>query len=347
MRELIQIDGSVLEGGGAIVRIAIALSTITNKPVHIHNIRARRPVAGLRTQHLEGIKAVTNLCQGKLANASIGSKEIEFYPSKITEKEINIQLSTAASIGLVLQPLLIASLKIREKLEINIEGGSTFSKWSPPVPYLQYVLLPILRKMGYNMEINILQHGFYPSGNAKVKVIIYPCETLKPINFVEQGEIKLINSLSIASKHLKKPKVAERQARTVEKILLEKGYDCNIRTKYVDSVSIGSGIVLYTKTFDTILGSDSLGERGKPAEQVGREAVERLLKTIESKATVDEHLGDQLLPFMALAKGKSIIIAPNLTLHAKTNIWVIKKFLPVEFSIRQQEKNVRIEYSGL
>jgi RNA 3'-phosphate cyclase len=342
--KIISIDGSFMEGGGQILRTATAMSILTKKPVRIYNIRSKRPQPGLRTQHLRGIEAVADMCKGRLEGAKLGSKEIWFYPASLQQKEINISLETAASVGLVLQSLLTAALKIKEKLVLNIEGGATFGKFAPPLQYIQFVLLPLLRRMGYHAEINILRHGFYPVGGAKVKVMINPCLDLKPIDMQEQGDISAIEGVSIASVHLKKPRVAERQARAAEEVLRKRGYECDITTRYADSSCPGSGIVLVARTGKgCILGSDGLGERGKPAEQVGEEAAAAMLNTIDSGAAVDGHMSDQILPYMALCKEKSTITAPHLTMHARTNMWVIQQFLPAEFDTENLDGKVKIE----
>jgi RNA 3'-terminal phosphate cyclase (ATP)/RNA 3'-terminal phosphate cyclase (GTP) len=342
--KIISIDGSFMEGGGQVLRTATALSILTKKPVRIYNIRSNRPQPGLRTQHLRGLEAVAELCNGRLERAKIGSKEVFFYPSEIGKKEINITLDTAASVGLVLQSLLIASVKIGEKLVLNINGGATFGKFAPPLQYIQFVLLPVLRRMGYHAEINILRHGFFPAGGARVKVMISPCSGLKPIDLSERGEIETVNCVSVASASLKKPKVAERQVRVVEKAMRDKGYACDIKSNYVDSSCTGSGVVLVARTDKgCVLGSDGLGEMGKPAEIVAEEALNGIFKAIASGAAVDEHMGDQILPYMALCGQKSCITAPELTMHAKTNMWVIKQFLPVEFETECRGTNAKIE----
>lgn len=343
---MIELDGSKLEGGGAILRMAIALATVKDKSIHIYNIRAQRKKPGLRVQHLEGVKAVAELCSGKLKGAELGSKEIWFWPGKIESKKLDIKISTSGSTGLLFQILKLPACNAPGDVTINIDGGGTWGKWSPPLIYVQNVLLPTLAKMGYKADIKIARHGFYPVGGARVTISVQPCPTLTPLNLSNPGNLVTLQGISIASSHLKPARVAERQAEAAKKYLIEKGYEPRIKAQYVDSDCPGSGIVLWAST-DTgcILGSDGLGEKGKPAEKVGRQAAVRLAETLASGAGVDEHLSDQLLPFLALAKGESLITAPELTLHAKTNIWVIEKFLKTKFQVTKG-KPVKISCSG-
>jgi len=331
---VIQVDGSYLEGGGSIVRLASALSILTQKPVRIYNIRKKRPNPGLKTQHLRGLEALRRLCNGKLENAKHGSTEIFFFPNIISDvKQLDIKIETAGSIGLVLQSILIACLHLKKRLKINIEGGAVFGMFAPPLPYTNSVFLPILKKMGYNAHIDILKYGFYPSGGARTQVVIEPCKKLIPIYMKGRGNVKQIECISVASKHLKKPKVAERQARTAEQILKEHGYDCVVKTKYVDSICPGSGILLRAKTDETVLGASSIGEKGKKAEVVGEECAYNMLYQLESGAALDEWAGDQIIPYMAIAEGGCVSIS-RITKHLLTNIWVCEQFLPVRFDVK-------------
>ena len=341
--ELIHIDGSVMEGGGQILRTASALSILTGNPIRMYNIRANRPQPGLRAQHLRGLEAVADLCSGRLEGAKIGSRQIYFYPGKISQKGLKISIETAGSIGLVMHSLLVAAIGAREKITVDIEGGATFGAFAPPLEHVQFVLLPLLRRMGYHAEINIIRHGFYPVGGAQVKVMISPCRELKPLCLLERGEIESIDIVSTASSSLKMPKVAERQQRAAETVLKGAGHGCTFRNRYSEARSAGSGIVILARTDKgCILGSDGLGERGKMAEVVGQEAAAKMLRAMESGATVDEHISDQLLPYMALCREKSAIIAPNLTMHAKTNMFIIKQFLPVEFDTERTGSCIKI-----
>ncbi|MBU0530640.1 MAG: RNA 3'-terminal phosphate cyclase [Candidatus Aenigmatarchaeota archaeon] len=333
--ETIQIDGSYGEGGGSIVRVASALSCITSKPIRVYNIRKGRPQPGLKTQHLQGIKALAELCDAKLTGAEKGSQDIEFYPGKIDKGRVDVEIATAGSTGLVFQTLCIPASRSDKQTKIYINGGATFGKYAPPLIYTQKVLLPILKQIGFKSEINITKHGFFPVGGSQVNIITQPAKEFNPINLTDQGEIEIIEGVSIASSDLRKPKVAERQAQEAQELL--RNYKTEIKTAYSDAKCSGSGLVLLAKTSTgCILGADALGERGKKAENVAEEAAISLRHVIKSGAAVDQYLGDQLLIFMALAKGKSEIIVPVLTGHIRTNIWVIQKFLDVEFEMAKK-----------
>ena len=328
---MIQIDGSYLEGGGSVLRVALSLSAITGKPVRIFNIRKNRPQAGLKEQHLQSIKSLAQLCNAKLTGAKKGSTEIEFHPGKIDRDRIDIEIGTAGSIGLVFQTLCIPASHAEKPTKIYIKGGATFGKYAPPLIYTQKILLPILKYFGYKAEINITKHGFFPVGGAEVNMIIHPSK-LKSVKLTDRGDIGTIEGISIASQNLKKPKVAERQVQEVKELL--KNYKIDIKSRYVDSKSPGSGIVLYAKTSTgCILGADALGEKGKKSENVAEEAANKITTFLKSGAAVDSYLADQLLIFMALAEGKSEITVSDLTGHVKTNMWVIEKFLDVKFEI--------------
>lgn len=337
---MIEIDGSVGEAGGQILRTSLALSAVTRKPIHITNIRKGRAKPGLQPQHLEAVNSMETLCDADVDGAKLHSTEIMFRPNITPTGSVEIKIPTAGSAGLVLQPIMIAAAHAESKVNINIKGGATNGKWAMPMNYAKHVLIPLLEKMGYKASIEIKKYGYYPRGGAEVAVEINPAE-LKPIELIERGDLISVDGISHASSTLKNKLVAERQAKAAD-MLIEKNFPLNAKVKilYNDTLNPGSAIELFAKTKHSVLGSDGLGEIGKKAEDVGREAAVKLIEEIKSGACVDEHAEDNLLPYMALAaeRGESRIKIHHLTNHTRTNIWTIEKFLPVKFELDEKEK---------
>jgi len=331
--EIIEIDGSKYEGGGAILRVATALSAIFKKPCRVFNIRSNRPKPGLAIQHLLGIQALSQLCNGYLQGDELGSEEIKFYPGEIKAEDLHIKIPSAGSITLALQTLIPAALQSSEPVKIIFDGGGTDVPFSPTIDYFSSVFLKILEKMGIKIELNILQRGYYPKGGAKVIIKILPCN-LKPLNLVERGQFSKILVISGASNSLKDKKVAERQMAGTREVLGKLKLPIEEKREYYQTQSPGSQICLTALFENTIIGTDNLGKLGKRTEDVGKEAALELLKEQKSQACLDKHLADQILPFMALAHGKSQVSVSEITEHCKTNIWVIEKFLEGKFEIK-------------
>ena len=329
---MIEIDGSKYEGGGAILRVACALSVVTKKPCRVFNIRKSRPKPGLATQHLLSIQALAELCNGRLEGDFLGSEEIKFYPGEIYRDRVSVNIPTAGSITLALQSLIPPALFSPKPVTISFNGGATDTFFSPTIDYFQYVFLKILGKMGAKVEINILKRGYYPEGGAKVEITVFSSR-LKNLNLAERGKFQKILVISGASNALKNKKVAERQVAGVREVLGKLKLPIEEKIEYYDTRCPGSQICLAALFENTVIGTDNLGKLGKRAEDVGKEAALELLKEQKSGACVDKHLGDQVLAYMSLAKDKSSITVSEITNHCKTNIWVIEKFVEGKFEI--------------
>ena len=332
---MIEIDGSFGEGGGQIVRTAVALSALTRKSVRIINIRAKRKNPGLSYQHLTAIKAVAEICDAEIKGVEKGSSVIEFYPKKIRGGNFSFDVGTAGSVTLVLQCCLLPCLFSNEKTKITIKGG-TDVKWSPPVDYFSHVFLKTISKMGANIELKIIKRGFYPKGGGDIEVNIEPVKELKKLDLSQKKETKNINGTAFISdlpEHILK-----RMKDAALKKLIE--YDVKIKDEITTSFSPGAGITLWT---DTMLGSSCLGEKGVSAEKVGENAANNLLEEIKSGATLDVYAADQILPYLALAKNKSTFLTRNLSMHAETNMWLIKKFVDVKFDVKDEKGLKRVE----
>lgn len=338
---MIKIQGDYGEGGGAILRVAIALSAITQKPFKIFNIRKGRTKSGLKQQHLTGVLSTKKLCNAEIQGAKLSSTELTFKPNKIISGNFNFDIKTAGSIALLLQTILPIAAFSQDKCTFKLKGGTDVS-FSPTIDYFKHIFSYHIGLLGYKINSEIIQRGFYPKGNGIVKVTTYPWKELKSFNHLKQGQLKYIDVFSIATKDLKNALVVERQIKGFQKLL-------EIRKKnkeYVDSLSTGTSFHAHAHFENSKLGVCTLGERGKPAEKVGEESALLLKKEIGSEAVIDHWMADQILPYLSLIsyklKIKNSFKASSISNHLKTNAWVIEKFLPVKIGFK--ENVVEISY---
>ncbi len=329
---MLEIDGSFGEGGGQIIRTAIALAAITGKEVEIKNIRTNRPNPGLSAQHLHAVKAVERLSGGYTKGLELRSSHLTFSPAVLKGFEGEIDIGTAGSITLLLQSLIPVALFADRETKVRITGG-TDVKWSPPMDFYTKVFLKALHKMGCVVHMDLRSRGYYPKGAGLVDVHVAPAHKIKGIVSAKHERKGIITGIS-HSRGLP-AHVAERQAKAAKRILREAGYDTEIKTEITNGgkMTTGSGITLWSG----YKSGSALGERGKRAEIVGEEAAETILKELESASTVDVHLADQLIPYIALAEGKSEIKVREITNHLETNMYVTKQFLDVEFQVEKEE----------
>ena len=336
---MIVIDGSFGEGGGQILRTSVALSAILGKPVKIVNIRAKRPQPGLKRQHMTAISAAATLCSAEVEGLKLGSTTVTFKPGAIRSGIFKFDIGTAGSISLVLQTLLPIMAYAPGPTEVRITGG-TDVPWSPPIDYVRSVITYHLKLLGYEVNVELIRRGHYPRGGGEVRVrVSKPPRALTSLNLVKRGDVKFIKGRSHC---VKLPKhVAERQAKSAKEILSKElaGIPIEIELEWYEHgrdphLGPGSGIVLWASAGKALLGADSLGARGKRAEVVGEEAAKKLLNDLRTGMALDTHMSDNIIPYIALAKGTSVIGGARLSMHAYTNVWLIKKILKVDAKLQ-------------
>lgn len=342
---MIEIDAS---HGGQIYRLSLSLSILLQKKVHIHSIRLDRPKPGLMPQHLAVLKTLSGMSNAATEGDFIGSREVIFEPKSFKPKKELIDIGTAGSITLLLQALLLPSIFSKQKISLQVKGGTNVS-WSPPAEALTEALFPLIKKMNAECSLKIIRRGYYPKGQGLIEFNSMPCDGLRAINLIEKGVFKKIkiysNSASLPGH------VALEQFNSAKRFLGEKG----IKEELIESIieqnanpsSIGSSISCFALHEHSVLEGNALGSRGKPAGKVGFEAGEKLWNEMQSNAAVDIHLADQLLPFMALAEGNSSLLVPGISSHARTSIEVLEKFLPVKFIIEEKKPNYLIKVKGI
>jgi len=319
---MIYVDGSLGEGGGQVLRTAVALSAVTGEPVKVSKIRAGRDNPGLRPQHLKAVEGVGLLCGARLEGLAVGSTEVTFAPGRIMGGGLIVDVGTAGSATLVLQALLPVALSAPADVDLTVLGGTDVSH-SPTADYFRGVFLGNLKSIGCEVETEVIRRGFYPKGGGEIKVMVKPWKRRR-IGFAERGAVDSIRLLSIATEHLRRQEVAERQAKGFLKTVSPLNRVDAVERAYAESESIGSAVTAAASCGGTSIGACVLGERGLKAEMVGRMAGERLLAELAHGAAVDSHMADQMIPYLAIAGGE--VRAPPLTEHAKTCMEVAGKF---------------------
>lgn len=333
--QLIEIDGSYGEGGGQIVRTAVALSAVIGKPVRIKKIRQGRSKPGLAPQHVQAISALARLCSARITGVVPGSSEISFDPGEIRGGHYRIDIGTAGSITLLMQCLMPAALRADGPVSVEVHGG-TDVQWSPTIDYFKNVFLPALARFDAKVSLEIRQRGYYPKGQGSVLLKIDPSD-LKP-TLLTGSTSRLVEGISHCSNLPEH--VARRQSESATQVLKDAGIDAEIFQEVLSLPSTGSGITLWSG----FKGASSLGKRGLPAEEVGRRAAEEMISEITSNAIVDVYLADQLIPYIALAGGS--YTTREISMHAKTNIWTARHFLDREISVEasgEREQIFRVE----
>lgn len=345
---MIEIDGSKKSGSGTILRISVALSAITGQPLHIYNIRQSRPQPGLKPQHLEAVLTAAKLCDAGPQGAKINSRELWFEPKKIKGGKVEAEIGTAGSIPMLLMTALPICAFAETAVNLHVSKGGTDVSNSPTINYIRFVFLPALRKMGIQADLTVRKYGYYPKGNGEVTVTVKPCKILRPLLLESFGQTRTLKGISVCT-FLAERKVAERQAKTAEDYLAERGYtvDVQIINDTSNPLQRGSSLVLWAETdTNAILGADAIGELKKTSETVGMEAAEKLCTEISAKPTVDVHMADLLIPYIALAHGRSTFLTRALSEHLQTNIWLSEQILNVRFSVEKVDGLYRIEKIG-
>ncbi len=327
---MLEIDGSHGEAGGQILRTALSLSCLLNKPFRMFNIRKGRKKPGLMPQHLMCIHGLKLISNGKVKGDEKGSMELVFEPSEVKSGDYFFDIGTAGSTSLLLQSILPPLLFTKDISSVILKGG-THVPFSPPFHYIKDVFIRMLNRLGITLTAGIENYGFYPKGGGEIKVKITPSKDFHGLSFLQRGELKTITGISCTGNL--PLSIAERQRNSANNLLTKNGLRADMEILSVPSPGQGSFIFLMLETAGCIAGFSSLGERGKKAETVGEEASKSLIKYYSNNACIDPHLSDQIVIYLALAKGESSFTTSCITNHLLTNLWVIEKFIGLKYKV--------------
>lgn len=326
----IDIDGAQGEGGGQILRTALALSLLTRRAIRMTNIRAGRRNPGLAPQHLKAVEAAAQIGNAQIQGTYLGSRTLEFIPQGLFPGSYQVDIGTAGSTGLILQTLLLP-LSFTPAVSRLVVRGGTHVPWSPCHHYLKRHWLPYFREMGGEVELHMEGAGYYPRGGGLVRCLVQPLRRLSPLNLTQRGNLEQLSCLSLATGLARQ--VAQRQADQAARRLKRFRRILNVEVGDLGGVGKGTMLLLLAEFEGSRCCYCSLGAHGKSAESVADETVDALERFLSRKGAIDEHLADQLVLPLCLAEGVSEFTTAAITRHLLTNIATVKLFLPLDISV--------------
>lgn len=339
---MIEIDGSYGEGGGQILRTALSLSCLLQKPFRIFNIRKGRKKPGLMPQHLTCIRAAQLLSDAEIKGDNKGSTELLFSPGQVKSGDFFFDIGTAGSTSLVLQTIILSLVFLKEKSIVTLKGG-THVPFSPSFHYLKSVFAFFLKKIGIEIQLTIDSYGFYPKGGGTVRAVIFPAQKPIPLRIKERGVMMSLSGYSgVGNLPLS---IAERQRKALIKSLMTHGFTreqlvippfphlekegkrgFDIELLDVPTPGQGTFIFLRSEAEHSVAGFTSVGARGKRAEVVGEEAATEFLKYYSTVAALDPYISDQIVLYLSFSRKKSLFTTSCITQHLMTNLRVIGLF---------------------
>lgn len=335
-QDVIELDGAI--GGGQMLRSALSLSMVTGQAFRIERIRARRSRPGLLRQHLTAVMAAAQVCGAKVQGAELGSQTLSFEPGPIRGGDYRFAIGTAGSCTLVLQTLLPALLLAPQASRVRISGG-THNPLAPPTDFLSRSWLPLLRRMGAEVELTLLRHGFVPAGGGEIDVRVQPSK-LSALHLRERG-LPLSRQAFALTAGLA-PSLGVRELDRVARRLNMASAELN--AVILDPACGPGNVLLLEYAFEHVTEIFSaFGQASLRAEKVADTAIDQAADWLHSGAAVAEHLADQLLLPMVLAGGGSFT-TPRMTEHLHSNISVIERFVPITIQCEEEgAERLRVE----
>jgi RNA 3'-terminal phosphate cyclase (ATP) len=332
-RELLAIDGSIGEGGGQVLRTALALSLSTGRPFRIDNIRANRPKPGLLRQHLTAVQAATAVGRARVSGDTIGSTSVTFEPGPVEHGAYTFAIGSAGSTTLVFQTVLLPLLLAPGSSTLALEGG-THNPAAPPFDFLQRVFLPIVARLGGRVELSLERAGFYPAGGGRFIAHIEGGASLGRLDLRARGAVvrrRVRAQIANLPRH-----IAEREVKaTIHRL----NWDAEAAEVEVVS-SIGPGNVLFVEiecehAAEILAG---FGEAGVPAEAIANRTAGLARRYLVADAPVGVCLADQLLPLLAMGQGGTFRTM-SLSRHTRTNADIVRMFRNVTIDVVEHERD--------
>jgi RNA 3'-terminal phosphate cyclase (ATP) len=334
MADLLEIDGSQGEGGGQVLRSALALSILTGTPFRLVNVRANRRPPGLKAQHAACVQAAATVCGGRFTGGKVGSDRVEFTPGEVVAGTHRFAVGTAGATSLVLHTVYLPlALKGAHASELSITGG-THGTTCPVFEYLRDTWAGLLRLLGLSVDVAVTRPGFYPRGGGELRAVVHPNPPMHGLTLDRPATVT--SAAGFAAVAGLPRDIAERMARRLRVRLSDAGFSADID---VQEWTGGPGAVcgLTVPAGPAVGAFSAVGERGRPAEAVADEAVDAAIAFARDGGPVDPHAADQLVLPLAFCDPGGSFRTSEVTRHLTTNIDVIRRFTCRDISVDAEE----------
>jgi len=330
VRDFVEIDGSYGEGGGQILRTALMLSCLNSKPMHVTRVRGKRRRPGLLAQHLAVLQAVARISQAEVKGAANGSSEFWIVPKRTAGGVYNFNVSqlwrSVGAVSFIMQALLPSLLFCGRPSRLNIKGG-THIPLSPPHEFIEWAFIPFIASLGVRIRATFNQPGFLPSGQGEVDYSIEPLSrTLKPVTLIERGILNRIKFTALVSGF--DSSILEKMVQVGSERVAGRDVEVELIPRHYPGPDKASFACLCTHFSNADAAFCTLGKQEDDPVVVVSEAAAKLISFLGNRCVVEEHLADQILIYLLLAEGDSVISVPRITSHMLTNIWVMGQFFP-------------------
>ena len=330
---MIEIDGSAGEGGGQILRTALALSMCTGRAFRLSSIRARRPKPGLMRQHLTCVLAAQAVSGARVQGAELGSQSLVFMPGPVRSGDYDFNVGSAGSCTLVLQTVWPALMLAPTTSRVRLRGG-THNPMAPPFHFLERSYAPLLRRLGAEAELKLLRLGFYPAGGGEIEADIHPAaDLLQPFDLTERGPA--LDAYAECLAPALPRAVAQRELETLGQSL---GWSADmLRTPRVRQNEGPGNALMVTLRHEYLTEVfTQFGEKGISAEAVAQRLAQEVQAYQANAGALGSHLADQWALPLALSvwqrQRPAQFTCTELTEHARTQFQMIERFLPVVLS---------------
>jgi RNA 3'-terminal phosphate cyclase (ATP) len=321
---LIPIDGARGEGGGQILRTALALSCVTGQGFEMTRIRAGRVRPGLRPQHLACVRAAAMACGAKVGGAFDGSPDLRFEPGPLAAGDFEFEIATAGATSLVVQTVLAPLATTGSGSRVRVTGGTHVPR-SPSFDYLSRHWAAAVEALGLRCTFALERAGFYPRGGGALSASVEPWQRPASLELSERGALVCVRGVSGEGRL--KGEVAKRQRDAAQERLWEaRRLEAQWDVVSVPAGSPGSFLLIEALFEKSRAAFAFLGERGVRAEQLGDRAARRLLRFLEEEGAVDPQLADQLAVPLALSGGLGRVTTCEVTRHLETVAEVVSVF---------------------